>query len=107
MQSICSSYLSTTSVSSGLWAKNAGSAACPLGPAHWLYSERAALSYSSLRSLSYHLLRSLILACAGTDARLCAGGELLTLVLALHFYRRMELSVQHFRPTINDLPPYV
>jgi hypothetical protein len=107
MQSICSSYLSTTSVSSRLWAKNAGSAACPLGPAHGLYSECAALSSASLLSLSYHLLRSLILACAGTDARLCAGGELLALLLALHFHRRMELSVLHFLPTINDLPPHI
>ena len=107
MQSICSSYLSTTSVSSRLWAKNAGSAACPLGPAHGLYSECAALSSASLLSLSYHLLWSLILACAGTDARLCAGGELLALLLALHFHRRMELSVLHFLPTINDLPPHI
>ena len=109
MQSICSSYLSTTSVSSRLWAKNAGSAACPLGPAHRLYSECAALSFASLLSLSYHLLRSLILACARlcADARLCAGEELLTLVLALHFYCRMELSVLHFFPTINNLPQYV
>ena len=65
MQSICSSYLSTTSVSSRLWAKNAGSAACPLGPAHGLYSECAALSSASLLSLSYHSLPSLILLCAG------------------------------------------
>ena len=106
MQSICSSYLSTTSVSSRLWAKNAGSAACPLGPAHRLYSECAALSSASLLSLSYHLLRSLILACAGTDARLCAGGELLALLLALHFYRRMELSVHGFLATMNVLPSY-